>query len=74
MDVLQYPSFYAHVVQSLLILYAMYILLTHMSDFRALHFLPKMVIILLFAIVIGIHSLSHLGLEKAYHFFSFRSV
>lgn len=74
MEALRYPSFYAHLVQSLLILYAIYLLFTHWYGFQRLSFLPKIIVVLLFAIVIGIHGLSHLGLEQSYHFFSFRSV
>jgi hypothetical protein len=74
MEALSHPSFYAHVIHSFVILYAFYLLAAHWSQFQRLAFLPKMILVLLFSLVIGVHSLSHLGLEKAYHFLSLCSV
>ena len=60
------PSFYAHIFNGLLLLVAIlclfknYYSISHLDKYRLL------VIILLFAIAIGVHGLSHLGLEMAY--------
>ena len=60
------PSFYAHVTSALLMLIAVIILYTNYSEiFRASP--DKLICItLLFSISMGIHSLTHLGLEKGY--------
>jgi hypothetical protein len=73
------PSFYAHVLSSLLLL-AIFIVI--IRNYKSVNFnnsvnLTKsvnlttyelLVILLLLSITTGIHSLSHLALEKAYNF------
>ena len=60
------PSFYAHAFNGLLLLVAIicffknYNYILHLDKYRLI------VIILLLSIATGVHSLSHLGLEKAY--------
>jgi hypothetical protein len=62
------PSFYAHVINGLLILFLAFYLLQHFNFIKNLDTFKKILILLLLAIVIGIHSLSHLGLEYVYNF------
>ena len=59
------PSMYAHVLNGLLLLLAVILLVKHHSTIRP-H--ERVVIALLFSIGIGVHGLSHLGLETAYQF------
>jgi hypothetical protein len=59
------PSFYAHVLNALLMLAAVMLVVKH---HRALRPYETIVVALLFSIGIGVHGLSHLGLETAYGF------
>jgi hypothetical protein len=59
------PSFYAHVLNALLMLAAVILLVKH---YRALRPYETIVVALLFSIGIGVHGLSHLGLETVYQF------
>ena len=59
------PSFYAHVLNALLILLAVILMIKHG---RALRPYELLVVVLLFSIGMGVHGLSHLGLETVYHF------
>lgn len=62
------PSFYGHVMQGLLLLFIAFYILQHLSLIKKLDTFKKILLLLLLAIVIGIHSLSHLGLEYVYNF------
>lgn len=59
------PSMYAHVLNALLLLASVILVLSHYHTFRPYE---KVVAVLLFSIGMGVHGLSHLGLEKAYNF------
>lgn len=59
------PSFYAHVLNAMIALVAVLLTIKHG---RALRPYEIIVVALLFSIVIGLHGLSHLGLETAYGF------
>jgi hypothetical protein len=59
------PSFYAHALNALLMLAAVMLVVKH---HRALRPYETIVVALLFSIGIGVHGLSHLGLETAYGF------
>jgi len=59
------PSFYAHVLNAILALVAVMLLVKH---HRTLRPYETIVVALLFSIVVGVHGLSHLGLETAYGF------
>ena len=61
------PSFYAHVLSSLLLL-AIFIVIVRNYHSVNLSTYELLVILLLLSITTGIHSLSHLALEKAYNF------
>ena len=62
------PSFYAHVINGLLLFIAFILLYRNYS--KIIHLEPYKLIILtlLLSLTIGIHGLSHLGLEKVYHY------
>ena len=59
------PSFYARVLNAILILVAVMLLVKH---YRTLRPYEVIVVALLFSIGMGVHGLSHLGLETAYGF------
>ncbi len=62
------PSFYAHIVNSIFLLIAIAYAFMHSSKLRALDSHHTLFLILLFGIAIGVHGLSHLGLETSYGF------
>lgn len=59
------PSFYAHMLNAFLLLLAVILLVKH---YRVLRPYETIVVALLFSIGIGVHGLSHLGLETVYQF------
>lgn len=65
------PSFYAHVLNAILILVAVMLLVKH---YRTLRPYEVIVVALLFSIGMGVHGLSHLGLETAYGFNPLRAI
>ncbi len=62
------PSFYAHVLNSLLLVFAVIVLYKNYSKISRLEPYKLLVLILLFTLVISVHGISHLGLERAYGF------
>jgi hypothetical protein len=64
------PSFYAHVINGILLFIALIIIVSNYSRFTRLEAYPGRTIylILLLSIAIGIHGISHLGLEYVYGF------
>lgn len=58
-----YPSFYAHIFHAFLILIALFILIVNFKSVMKLDAFKLICIALLFSIAIGIHAISHLGLE-----------
>ena len=62
------PSFFAHVFNGLFLLLAILLLYNNYSKIKQLDFYKKIVLVLLFSIGIGIHGLSHIGLESNYNY------
>lgn len=60
------PSMFAHIANSLIMLSALIFLIVYFPKIKALDAYHTLVLILLFAIVVGVHGISHLGLEKEY--------
>lgn len=67
-DIFMTPSFYAHLLNGLLMLFATVLLWKHYKQIQRVDTYKLIVLTLLFAITIGIHGLSHMGLEKLYHY------
>jgi hypothetical protein len=67
------PSFYAHLLSGMLILFSAVLVVMNYS--KLLRLKPHKIIILslFFSLVIGIHGLSHLSLERAYGFNSLKN-
>lgn len=62
------PSFYAHLIQGLLILAAVILVFKNLNLIKGFDIYRKLILILLFALVFGAHSLSHLSLEAVYNY------
>ena len=60
------PSLYAHIITGLLLLIAVILFSINFSKIIRLEPYKLIVLCLLFSSVIGIHGISHLGLEKVY--------
>jgi hypothetical protein len=63
------PSFYAHILNGTLTAFAIILILANLNAVKNMKTFNMLVILLLASIAIGIHGLSHQGLEKNYNFF-----
>lgn len=62
------PSFYAHIINGLLMLFAFVLLYKNYSKISNLEPYKLIVLTLIFSICVGVHGLSHAGLESIYNF------
>lgn len=62
------PSIYAHILNGALMLFAFVMLYKNYSKIRNLEPYKLICLTLLFSLTVGIHGLSHLGLEAKYNF------
>ena len=62
------PSIYAHIFNGLLLLTALLLLYKNFNSIKKIESYKLVNMALLFSIAIGIHGLSHLGLEKGYNY------
>lgn len=62
------PSFYAHVLNGILLFIALIVLFKNYSKINKIDTYKIVILLLLFSIGIGIHGISHQGLEKNYNF------
>jgi hypothetical protein len=60
------PSFYAHVINGILLLVAFILLCQNYRSIINMDKYRLILLVLLFSIATGVHGLSHLGLEKTY--------
>ena len=60
------PSFYAHLLNGAFLLIAAYIAFVSAGSLKRADSLRIVCITLLFSIAVGVHGLSHLGLEAVY--------
>lgn len=60
------PSFYAHVINGILMLIAIILLYRNYYVVKRLEPYKQILLVLLFSMAIGIHGLTHLGLETVY--------
>jgi len=63
------PSFYAHILNGTLTLIAVILVLANLNAIKNMKTFNMLIVVLLLAIAIGIHGLSHQGLERNYNFF-----
>jgi hypothetical protein len=62
------PSIYAHALNGILTMLAVVFSICYYGSLKRLEPFKLVIILLLFAIAFGVHGLSHLGLEGAYHY------
>lgn len=62
------PSFYAHIINGILMLFAFILLCKNYSKISNLEPYKLIVLTMILSICIGVHGLSHLGLETIYKF------
>lgn len=62
------PSFYAHVLNGIFLLVAVILLIVHFKEIKRLQPYIMIKLALFFSLAFGVHSLTHLGLEKVYGF------
>ena len=67
-QVYKMPSLYAHALNGILVFSAIFYLYCNYNTIKNIDNYKKIILILLFSIAIGIHGLSHLGLEYVYNF------
>jgi len=65
MNILDKPSFYAHIFNALFLVLAFVFFFVNYSKITSVQMIKTF---LLFSIAIGIHGLSHLGLEAVYYY------
>jgi hypothetical protein len=63
-----HPSILAHILSGAFMLIALACLITCFSQIRKLDTYRMLVLTLLFSIAVGVHGVSHLGLEKQYNY------
>lgn len=62
------PSLYAHVLNGILLFVAFILFCKHYSKISRLEPYKLIILTLFFSACVGIHGLSHLGMEKIYGF------
>ena len=67
-QVLLSPALYSHVLHSGIMLFAIVLLILYFSKLQTLDPYKKIKLALMFTVVIGIHGISHLGLESVYYY------
>ena len=66
-----YPSLYAHILNGILLLSAVVLLFANYSQIKkhtSEDSYKTVLLVLLFSIGVGIHGISHLGLERIYNY------
>ena len=67
-DFYQAPSIYAHMMNAILLFISVILIYMNYSTISRLAESEKVKLVLLFSLAIGLHGLSHLGLEYVYKF------
>lgn len=63
------PSFYAHILSSVILLLILLLLLNNFSVMqKSFTLYEKLMTLMVLSLVIAVHGLSHLGLENSYKF------
>ena len=68
------PSFFAHIISGVMLLVAAIILYKNYYVIKNIDKYRLIMIILIFSIAIGIHGLSHLGMETVYGYYPFKVI
>jgi len=62
------PSIYAHILNGIFVFTAVFFVIWNISNFQKIDNYKKLLILFLLSISIGIHGISHIGLEATYHY------
>ena len=68
------PSIYSHAISGLLIFIVFISIILNFTLLRNMDIYKRMIILLLLSISLGIHGLSHLGLEQVYNYNPLREI
>ena len=68
------PSIYSHAVSGILIFIVFINIILNFTLLRNMDIYKRMTILLLLSISLGIHGLSHLGLEQVYNYNPLREI
>ncbi len=68
-----YPSIIAHAFSGSFLIYSFTIVLFYFKDLQSITTFETLVLMLLFSLAVGIHSISHAVLEKQYSYIPFLS-
>uniref|UniRef100_A0A6C0E4E8 Uncharacterized protein n=1 Tax=viral metagenome TaxID=1070528 RepID=A0A6C0E4E8_9ZZZZ len=60
------PSFYAHVLNGLLLFVAVILVCLYYSQIKKINAYNMVLLLLVFSLAVGIHGISHLGMEYIY--------
>ena len=64
-----FPSIFAHTFSGILIAFSLVLMILYYRQLERIDMYQIITLILLFSITIGIHSISHLVLEKNYNYY-----
>ena len=62
------PSFYAHILNGFFTFIAIVVVIMNYSKIKSLDYYRWLVLFLLLSIALGVHGLSHLGMETSYDY------
>jgi len=65
---IQYPSIMTHILNGLLLFASVLFAIAYFPKIYALDAYRKLILLLLFTTALGLHGISHLLLEKGYHY------
>ena len=67
-EIYQAPSIYAHIMNGILLFISAILIYRNYSTISRIAASEKVKLVLLFSLAVGLHGLSHLGLEYMYKF------
>ena len=67
-EIYQVPSIYAHIMNGILLFISAILIYRNYSTISRIAASEKVKLVLLFSLAVGLHGLSHLGLEYIYKF------
>ena len=65
------PSFYAHACNGILLLISFVLIIRNINKIKQFDLYKKIMLLLVFTLVVGIHGLSHLGQESEYDYLKY---
>lgn len=68
MNYLGIPSIYAHILNGIFVFTAVLFVIWNIPNFQKIDNYKKLLILFLLSISIGVHGISHLGLESTYYY------